>query len=75
MPRAPRAFESATSYHVTVRCNNQAFDLRGPQARKAILFCLEKARAKFGFTLFAVCVMSNHVHYTHGKQLAPGMTA
>ncbi len=63
MPRAPRAFECATSYHVTVRCNNQAFDLRGPQARKAILFCIAKARAKFGFSLFAVCVMSNHVHY------------
>ena len=63
MPRPHRSFETATSYHVTMRCNNQAFDLRRPQARKVILFCLSKARTRFAFDLFGVCVMSNHVHY------------
>jgi hypothetical protein len=27
MARSRRSFASATSYHVTMRCNNQAFDL------------------------------------------------
>lgn len=34
---------------------------RRSQSRKVILFCLARAREKFGFDLF--CVMSNHVHY------------
>ena len=51
MPRPRRSFETATSYHVTMRCNNQAFDLRRPQARKVILFCLARAKEKFGFDL------------------------
>jgi putative transposase len=63
MARQRRSFAPATSYHVTMRCNNQAFDLRRPQSRKAILFCLAKARGKFDFALFGICVMSNHVHY------------
>jgi len=63
MSRPRRSFEAATSYHVTMRCNNQAFDLRRPQARKVILFCLARARTRFGFDLFGLCVMSNHVHY------------
>ena len=46
-----------------MRCNNQAFDLRRPQARKVILFCLARAKERFGFDLFGLCVMSNHVHY------------
>jgi putative transposase len=54
---------SGTSYHVTLRCNNQAFDLRRPQARKALLFCLARAGERFGFRLHGLCIMSNHVHY------------
>jgi putative transposase len=63
MPRSPRCFEANTSYHVTLRCNKQAFDLRRPQARQAILYCSARAKAKFNFKLYGVCVMSNHVHY------------
>jgi hypothetical protein len=28
MSRARRSFEAMTSCHITMRCNNQAFDLR-----------------------------------------------
>ena len=63
MPRARRHFEANTSYHVTMRCNNQAFDLRRPLACKALLFCLARAKARFSFRLHGLCVMSNHVHY------------
>jgi hypothetical protein len=31
------------SYHVSMRCNNQAFDLRRPQPRKEFLFVLPRA--------------------------------
>jgi hypothetical protein len=55
MARARRSFAPTTSYHVTMRCNNRAFDLRRPQSRKALLFCLAHARRKFGFALFGVC--------------------
>jgi putative transposase len=63
MPRPRRAFVPGASYHVTMRCNNQAFDLRRPQARKALLFCIARAQARFGFRLHGLCIMSNHVHY------------
>ena len=61
--RPRRSFASGASYHVTLRCNNQAFDLRRPQARKTLMFCLARAQARFGFRLHGLCIMSNHVHY------------
>ena len=61
MIRQRQSFKRATSYHVTMRCNNQACDLRRPQSRKAILFCLANARGELAFALFGICVMSNHV--------------
>lgn len=63
MSRAPRCFLPHHSYHITVRCNNQAFDLRRPQARQVILYALTQAKKKFAFELYGICVMSNHVHY------------
>lgn len=63
MPRPRRSFAPDASYHVTLRCNNQAFDLRRPQARKALLFCIARAQVRFGFRLPGLCIMSNHVHY------------
>src|SRR5437879_3515101 len=52
-----RARSPATSYHVTMRCNNQALDLRWPRSRKAILFCLAKAGGRLDLVLFGICVM------------------
>ena len=45
MPRADRRVEANASYHVTMRCNDQAVDLRRPLARKVFLFCLARATA------------------------------
>ena len=73
MPRANRRFEANASYHVTMRCNNQAFDLRRPLARKVLLFCLARAKARFGFRLHGLCVMSNHVHYLIRPERPPDM--
>lgn len=46
-----------------MRCHNQVFDLRGPQARQAILCGLAQVKKEFAFELYGIRVMSNHVHY------------
>ena len=33
------------------------------QCRQVFLFALKKALDKFGFKLYALCIMSNHIHY------------
>ena len=63
MPRAPRLLQPGYSYHVTIRCNNREFRLTRPECREVMVFVLGKAIAKFGFKLYALCIMSNHIHY------------
>ncbi|MBE9030727.1 transposase [filamentous cyanobacterium LEGE 11480] len=50
-------------YHVTIRCNNREFRLTRRECRQVFLYALSQCRAKFGFKLYGLCVMSNHVHY------------
>jgi putative transposase len=50
-------------HHVTVRCNNREFKLLRHECREVFLYALKKAIAKFNFKLYALCIMSNHVHY------------
>jgi len=63
MPREVRRLRAGAAYHVTVRCNNREFRLTRPECRKVLLLVLRKAKAKFEFRLYGLCVMSNHVHY------------
>ena len=63
MPRPPRRRRPGCSAHVTVRCNNRAFDLRRKEPRLFVLHALARAAEKFGARIYAVAVMSNHVHY------------
>ena len=63
MPRRRRSFLPGHSYHITMRCNDRAYLLRLPACRRVLLYCARRARDRFGFRLYAVCVMSNHVHY------------
>lgn len=63
MPRPPRLLQAGHSYHVTIRCNNREFRLTRPECRQVLLFVLQKAIAKFAFKLYALCIMSNHIHY------------
>jgi putative transposase len=46
-----------------MRCNNREFRLLRLDCRKVFLFALQRCREKFGFKLYGLCVMSNHVHY------------
>ena len=66
MPRKPRDFKKGYCYHITVRCNSREFRLSKKTLRQTLLYTVDKARGKFRFKLYALCIMSNHVHYLIG---------
>lgn len=63
MPRPPRQVQAGYCYHITTRCNNREFRLTRLECRSVLLYTLQKARDKYRFKLYALCVMSNHIHY------------
>ena len=63
MPRQPREFKPDYCYHVTTRCNNREFLLYRRECREVFLYAIKMALEKFEFKLYAICIMSNHVHY------------
>ncbi|MEM6839014.1 MAG: transposase [Cyanobacteria bacterium P01_C01_bin.120] len=63
MPRQPRDLRSDVCYHVTTRCNNRDFRLTRFECKELLLFALKQCQAKYDFKLYALCIMSNHVHY------------
>ncbi|MDJ0734369.1 MAG: transposase [Nostocaceae cyanobacterium] len=63
MPRPHRHFQPGFCYHITTRCNNREFRLTRFECREVFLYAINKAKDKFGFKLYALCIMSNHVHY------------
>ena len=48
---------------ITIRCNNREFKLQRSECREVFLYCLKQAIDKYKFKLYAVCIMSNHIHY------------
>jgi putative transposase len=50
-------------YHLTVRCNNREFRLIRNECREILLYAIDQCREKYRFKLYALCIMSNHVHY------------
>lgn len=63
MPRQPRKLRVGDSYHITTRCNNREFKLSRIECREVFLYAIKKALDKYKFKLYALCIMSNHVHY------------
>ncbi len=63
MPRQPRQLKPALCYHITLRCNNREFRLTRFECREVLLYAIQKYRNRYGFKLYALCIMSNHVHY------------
>ena len=63
MPRKPRNLRSGYAYHITIRCNNREFKLQKRECRQVFLYAIKKALNKHNFKLYALCIMSNHVHY------------
>jgi len=46
-----------------VRCNNRAFNLARVACKEVLLYAIHRGQKKYGFKLYALCIMSNHVHY------------
>ena len=63
MARSPRQFITGYSYHITTRCNNREFRLTRFECREVLLYAIQKCQYKYAFKLYALCIMSNHVHY------------
>ena len=63
MPRLPRKLQPSYCYHITIRCNNREFRLTQFACRKWLIYSIHKCKKKYGFKLYGLCIMSNHVHY------------
>ncbi|MEH1849342.1 MAG: transposase [Nostoc sp.] len=63
MTRQKRNLSAGFSYHITTRCNNREFNLARRECREVFLYAIKKSLDKYGFKLYALCIMSNHVHY------------
>ncbi len=63
MTRQPRELKANYCYHVTIRCNNREFRLIRDECREVLLYAIGKCKDKYGFKLYALCIMSNHIHY------------
>ncbi|NEQ72074.1 MAG: hypothetical protein F6K23_02660 [Okeania sp. SIO2C9] len=46
-----------------MRCNNKEFNLAKRATRELLLEVIAKAKKKFDFKLYGLCIMRNHVHY------------
>lgn len=69
MTRPPRNLKPGYCYHITTRCNNREFRLIRLECREILLYAIKKCQDKYGFKLYALCIMSNHVHYLIEPQL------
>ncbi|MEM9217077.1 MAG: transposase [Cyanobacteria bacterium P01_F01_bin.150] len=63
MGRQPRDLQANYCYHITVRCNNREFRLTQLACKDTFLYAIKKCQEQFGFKLYGLCIMSNHVHY------------
>ena len=68
MSRPKRNLQPGFCYHITTRCNNREFNLARRDCREVFLYAIRKALDKYGFKLYALCIMSNHVHYLIAPQ-------
>ena len=63
MARPPRDLQPNWCYHITTRCNNREFRLTRLECREILLYALQVCRENYGFKLYGICLMSNHIHY------------
>ena len=62
MARRPRLFAPGILYHVIVRGNYRQKTFLNGRDYEAYLERLARYRKRFGVTVYAYCLMSNHVH-------------
>jgi REP-associated tyrosine transposase len=68
MPRKARAEVEGGLYHVITRGNNRRRIFTSPADYEKFLSLLVKQKTKLPFFLYAVCLMSNHVHLLIERQ-------
>ncbi|MFG3817148.1 transposase [Limnothrix redekei] len=61
--RSLRNLQARYCYHITMRCNNREFRLTRSTCRELLLYAIRRCQSIFGFKLYALCIMSNHIHY------------
>lgn len=62
MPRCSRAFIDYACYHITTRGNQQQDVFNVDADYKRYLAMLVKAKRKYDISLYAYCLMTNHIH-------------
>jgi REP element-mobilizing transposase RayT len=62
MTRNARVYFQNAVYHVTTKGNNRQNVLKGSRDKETFLNCLGKFKARFGFKLYALVLMDNHLH-------------
>src|ERR671919_571073 len=62
MARRPRLFAPGILYHVIVRGNYRQKTFLNARDYEAYVGRLARYRKQFGVTVYAYCLMSNHVH-------------
>jgi len=62
MARRPRLFAPGVLYHVIVRGNQRQKTFTSEDDYRAYLERLAKYHKQYGYTVYAFCLMSNHVH-------------
>jgi REP element-mobilizing transposase RayT len=62
MARKPREKSETGVYHVTFRGNNKERIFRDASDKEKIIECIDKVRRDLGCSIYAYCIMSNHVH-------------
>ncbi|HHX62187.1 MAG TPA: hypothetical protein GX707_15980 [Epulopiscium sp.] len=63
MPREARLISSTGKYHIVVKSLKEIDLFRDSQDKTKYLEIINKYKVKYGFTLYAYCLMGNHGHY------------
>ncbi|SKC86491.1 transposase [Maledivibacter halophilus] len=62
MARKPRIHYEGALYHVICRGNNKEYIFENEEDKEEYRKIIIKYKKKYGFTLYAYCIMDNHVH-------------
>lgn len=62
MARKPRIDYKGALYHVMCRGNNKETILKEEEDKQMYLDLIKKYKKRYGFKLYAYCIMDNHVH-------------
>lgn len=62
MPRKPRKKSSCGIYHVMLRGINRQTIFEDGEDKKRLLEIIKKCKGKSNITIFAYCLMDNHIH-------------